>query len=94
MNSTQIDDGIIDDIFVDGDDSWRPDCGWDETYCPERATYRVCYKWPCEPNPAGSIDLLCPRHYALALARMASVHSTWCHVPVSKHFTAYGPTAW
>ena len=81
---TLIDDGT--DLFVESDGDRPRGCAWDESVCTEMPEYRVAGG----PDDEQTVDLYCPRHYALELARLVEVHLHECDEPVSAHVSSFG----
>ena len=74
--------GIID---LPGTGAPRPrGCQWDESVCTAAPEYKI------ELGGQGGINVFCPRHYALALARLAEVHLAGCPHPAAEHVGAFG----
>lgn len=84
---TKQDDDIFTEIY-DGD-GWRNQgCIWDESPCGTMPEYRIA---PAEFSDHGEVQLLCPRHYALELARLVEVHLPDCTEPAAAHAASFGP---
>ena len=76
------DDDVIELIGEDGE---RPrGCQWDETVCTHEPDHRI------ELGESGESMVLCPRHYATALARLIEVHMATCEGTVSEHLGTFG----
>ena len=72
----------------------NPRCSWDESVCTASVEYRI--RWQAreseaEPAAGGEVELLCPRHYVLSLARLLEVHEAECGHTAAEHLAGYGP---
>lgn len=81
-------DDII--IEIDGDDGDRPrGCMWDESVCTSSPEYRIVASG--RDYDHSHVELYCPPHYALQLARLAAIHLPECSRKAADHVAAFGP---
>lgn len=72
----------------------NPRCSWDESVCTASVEYRIQRRAgedDTEPGVDGEVELFCPRHYVLSLARLVEVHEAECGHPAVEHLADYGP---
>jgi len=91
MTAIVLDHGSIDDVIDIIDDFGRHRCDWRDSVCTETIAYQVEYAPPADPDKDPDEPLVfCPRHYAVWLARFATLHGFSCHVPIYAHFARVG----
>ncbi|WP_147406052.1 hypothetical protein [Kocuria tytonis] len=72
----------------------NPRCSWNESVCTASVEYRIRRRAgedTAESAVGGEVELLCPRHYVLSLARLLEVHEAECGTPAAEHLAEYGP---
>ncbi|MDO4918242.1 hypothetical protein [Kocuria sp.] len=92
MSGMDVQTGFPDLDTVEGVEN--PRCAWDESVCTASVEYRIRWEGgddPAEPLVRGEVELLCPRHYALSLARLLEVHEPQCEHTAVEHLAEYGP---
>lgn len=86
-----IDDDVT--IPLDGFEGDRPrGCQWDESVCTAAPGYRIvgAEERHGDHTHEAAAAVYCPRHYALALARLVEAHPTECTTPLAAHAVVYG----
>lgn len=84
-----LDDDIIIEINTGGGE--RPQgCMWNESVCTSSPEYRIVPGAHGQDHDHSDVELYCPRHYAVALARLVALHLPECEASISAHIVAYG----
>lgn len=92
MNGIDVQTGFPDLETVEGVEN--PRCSWGESVCTASVEYRIRRRAgedDAEPAAGGEVELFCPRHYVLSLARLLEVHEAECGRPATEHLADYGP---
>lgn len=72
-------------------DGARPrGCDWDESVCTDSPTHTIVVPGHDEDGVGRHASTYCARHYAVALARLLTLHVPHCTGGVREHLLAYG----